>query len=395
MSAILIDSLQHLYVVGTASSVLVGLLLTAVILRSNAHNTDNTVPHIELAFILLALSLSVLSNALLHVVQAGAYPFSNRLPEPFQLLIGPAFYFYLCRLNCTSPPVRVKLYHLGPFFSVVIYCLLVLLAPAKLTSAYDSIFDTANWTAYLHLWVYYFLCRNELAKYRDRLKQSRSTIEKLSESWVNQTLFALLLGYTGMSVVYLLSHVSYSVPINKWLAVTFALVTYLIVYKTLRQPVVFYGNNYGETVGPSSVLLPTEKAGSKYQRSGLSHDVVAETYALVQQHMLSKKPFFEPELSLDSLAEQLSLSSHHLSQVINHGDSANFYDFINAYRIEEVKAQLSDPSTRSRSIISVAYDAGFNSKATFNRIFKSSTGLTPSQYRKLHSAKIEPARLNS
>lgn len=384
------DTLQHLYVVGTASSVIVGLLLAVVVFRSNAHNPDSSVPYIELAFILLALSLSVLSNGLLNLVHAGEYRLAGGLPEPFQLLIGPAFYLYLRRLNRTSPPVMVKFYHLVPFFLVAIFCLIVLLSLARPASAYDGISDIENWAAvvtYLHLWVYYFLCRNELEKYREGLKQSHSAIGRLSENWVKQALFALLLGYTGMSVVYLLSHVSYSVSVNKWLAIVLALVTYLIIYKTLRQPAMFSGFRDDAKIDPPLASQPSGRAGPKYQKSGLSHDLVAETYALVREHMRNQKPFFEPELSLDSLADQLSLSSHHLSQVINHGESGNFYDFINAYRVEEVKAQLSDPSTRSRSIISVAFDAGFNSKATFNRIFKTSTGLTPSQYRKLHSAK--------
>lgn len=373
---------------------LVGLLLASIVLRSSVHNADSSAPNVELAFILLALSLSVLSNGLLNVVYTRQSPFSIGLPEPFQLLIGPAFYFYLRRLNLASPPFRVKLYHLAPFLAVTVFCLIALLSLARPGAAYDGMSYTASWTAvftYLHLWLYYFRCRNELEKYRNELKQSRSAIGRQSESWVKQVLFALLLGYTCMGLVYLLSHllshISYSVPVNKWLAIALASVTYLIIYKTLRWPTVFYGHSGGEVMGGPAVSLPAEIPVPKYHRSGLSHDLVAETYALVQQHMLSKKPFFEPELSLNALAEQLSLSPHHLSQVINHGESANFYDFVNAYRVEEVKARLSDPSTRSRSIISIAYDAGFNSKATFNRIFKSSTGLTPSQYRQLHSAR--------
>ncbi|MCA6447833.1 MAG: AraC family transcriptional regulator, partial [Chitinophagaceae bacterium] len=58
----------------------------------------------------------------------------------------------------------------------------------------------------------------------------------------------------------------------------------------------------------------------------------------------------------------------------------NFNDFINRYRVEEVKKQLQNPKNASLTIMSLAYDAGFNSKATFNRAFKKHTGENPSKY---------------
>ena len=98
--------------------------------------------------------------------------------------------------------------------------------------------------------------------------------------------------------------------------------------------------------------------------------------------LVNEKPYNDPELNLPSLAKALDLSVHHLSQVINHDQNSNFYDFINRYRIDEVKQQLTDRYRAEQSILTLAFAAGFNSKATFNRIFKEQTKQTPSQYRK-------------
>ena len=64
----------------------------------------------------------------------------------------------------------------------------------------------------------------------------------------------------------------------------------------------------------------------------------------------------------------------------------NFYEFINQYRIDEVKRLMDDPANKHLKLISLAYDAGFNSKASFNRIFKQMTEMTPSQYYSLQEA---------
>jgi len=85
-------------------------------------------------------------------------------------------------------------------------------------------------------------------------------------------------------------------------------------------------------------------------------------------------------LSLQELADNLEVKRHQLSSIINQKHNKNFYEFINQYRIEEVKAMMTNPKNKHLKLISLAYDAGFNSKASFNRIFKQMTNMTPSQF---------------
>jgi AraC-like DNA-binding protein len=80
------------------------------------------------------------------------------------------------------------------------------------------------------------------------------------------------------------------------------------------------------------------------------------------------------------MADDLSISKHRLSQAINSGRKKNFYKFINEFRIEEVKDRLSDSAYAHYSILGIALECGFNSKTSFNRIFKEETGLTPTEF---------------
>ena len=97
--------------------------------------------------------------------------------------------------------------------------------------------------------------------------------------------------------------------------------------------------------------------------------------------MAETRPYLDSQLTLQDLAEELAISPHNLSEVINTQAGKNFYDFVNGYRVEEAKRRLRDPRHANLTILAVATDSGFNSKATFNAFFKRSTGQTPSQYR--------------
>jgi len=108
--------------------------------------------------------------------------------------------------------------------------------------------------------------------------------------------------------------------------------------------------------------------------------MVEEINGKLLLYIENEKPYLNSELSLQDLADKLDVKRHHLSNVINQNHNKNFYEFINQYRITEVKAMLTDPENKHLKLISLAYDAGFNSKATFNRIFKQTTNMTPSQF---------------
>jgi ligand-binding sensor domain-containing protein/AraC-like DNA-binding protein len=102
--------------------------------------------------------------------------------------------------------------------------------------------------------------------------------------------------------------------------------------------------------------------------------------------MQNKNIYLEPDLNLNKLADIIIVKPNYLSQVINQFHQQNFYEFINTYRIEEAKRLLRETTLK---VEAVAYDSGFNSLSTFNSVFKKTTQMTPSQYRRKHSDKKE------
>ena len=101
--------------------------------------------------------------------------------------------------------------------------------------------------------------------------------------------------------------------------------------------------------------------------------------------MERERPYRDPDLTLADLVDRLDTTPHKLSEVLNSELGQTFYDFVNSYRVEEVRRRLAEARSKSLTVLTVAMDAGFASKSTFNQVFKRLTGHTPSAYRKLGS----------
>jgi AraC-like DNA-binding protein len=127
--------------------------------------------------------------------------------------------------------------------------------------------------------------------------------------------------------------------------------------------------------------MESEQTSAKYERSGLTGAAAEQHLRALLASMESEHLYRNSTLTLTELAEHLSVSPHNLSEVINTRLGKNFYDLVNGYRLEEVKQDLTDPAKQHLKILSLAFDAGFNSKATFNTLFKERTGMTPSEFR--------------
>ncbi len=118
----------------------------------------------------------------------------------------------------------------------------------------------------------------------------------------------------------------------------------------------------------------------KYARSGLKKKDIAQYIKMLENHLEKDKPYRDRELTIFDLSDQLQIPRHFLSEVINEHLGKNFYTLVNEYRVEEVKKRMADPAYKHLTILAIAYDAGFNSKSSFNTIFKQKSGMTPSEY---------------
>jgi AraC-like DNA-binding protein len=133
-------------------------------------------------------------------------------------------------------------------------------------------------------------------------------------------------------------------------------------------------------------LCCVENTGFIYlikNRNGELPDEIRQKYKTkVTHHMAANKPYLNPNLSLNSFADEISISPKHLSQIINSSFHQNFYHYINSYRIEECIKKLRDKTQSNDNILDIAFESGFNSKNTFNSAFKKCTGMTPTEFKK-------------
>jgi len=132
----------------------------------------------------------------------------------------------------------------------------------------------------------------------------------------------------------------------------------------------------------SRTLLEKTESKEKYKRSKLPETDALHLLAALEECMESKRLFTNQELKLKDLAEQLNTSERNLSQIVNTYKNQNFSDYINSYRIEYALKLLADHSLQDKTILWILFEAGFNSKATFNTLFKKVVGSTPAEYRK-------------
>jgi AraC-like DNA-binding protein len=122
----------------------------------------------------------------------------------------------------------------------------------------------------------------------------------------------------------------------------------------------------------------------KYGDSSLDKNASRDLFQKVKILFTEQRIFLEPGISINTVAEKLSISSRIVSQVINENAQQNFYEFVNNYRIENAKALLIDLKNLNEKIATIAFEAGFGTVTSFNVTFKKKTGMTPSEYRKQH-----------
>lgn len=126
----------------------------------------------------------------------------------------------------------------------------------------------------------------------------------------------------------------------------------------------------------------TNENNETTSNNNLSNEFIKQIIEEMQFYMQSEKPYTDPDFSVYMLSNALNIPRRSLSLVLNTGLSKNFYQYVNEFRIEEVKVQLEHQDNKS-TIIDIAFQAGFKSKSSFNSLFKQYCHVTPSQYRKM------------
>ncbi|MEO1654681.1 MAG: helix-turn-helix domain-containing protein, partial [Bacteroidota bacterium] len=175
----------------------------------------------------------------------------------------------------------------------------------------------------------------------------------------------LLLCYLFISLIVQFVLHSYSAYIYYPFYLVLAIFTYWLALITYRQ------DDQAKTMGKTKV-----------QSRSLGLDLGQRHHlSLLLALMQDQKPYQDPQLDLKGLAGKMELAPKQLSRIINQGLDQNFNEFVNQYRVQEAKILLGDPQKQHLNILALGYEAGFNSKASFNRVFRQFTGASPQEYR--------------
>ena len=159
------------------------------------------------------------------------------------------------------------------------------------------------------------------------------------------------------------------------------LLVFYVGFMGFRQKSIYSSSDEKMQEVADKQMNETGSEVSKYVKSGLK-DTEAEKYYLLLLGLIEKEELYlDGKLSLKDVADRLNISNNYLSQIINQKTGKNFFRFINEYRVEKAKQLLADKAGKY-TILSIAYDCGFNSKSSFNTIFKEYTGKTPSGFLK-------------
>jgi AraC-like DNA-binding protein len=128
----------------------------------------------------------------------------------------------------------------------------------------------------------------------------------------------------------------------------------------------------------------------KQVKSRLDDGLSAQLKLRLEHLMRHDKLYLDSDLNLPNLAQSMEISVHDLSYLLNESIGMNFFQFINAHRIEEAKKLMLSDKHKHLNILGIAYSAGFSSKTTFNTAFKKQTGLSPSEFMKQGKSDVSP-----
>jgi len=135
---------------------------------------------------------------------------------------------------------------------------------------------------------------------------------------------------------------------------------------------------------PKALQLANEKVGlggfKKYDKSKLTRLEAEKNGRILNKIMEEKQPYLDSEFNLPQLSALSNISSHIVSETLNGLIGQSFNDYVNNYRVEEFKKLATKEEFKHYTILALAFEAGFKSKATFNATFKKLTGETPSQF---------------
>ena len=323
--------------------------------------------------LILCVTLIIAHNFYLGSQAAEIFESPFILAEPFIFLIGPLLFFHLRYIAYHQKLSWEDSSHIVPFL-LFFLTFIPGLSHGKQTVYYgflhnNSLAVTALlWILMASQMIFYWHRMSSVNKdYKKKLGDELSQIESYDTSWIRTFTILFLITFTVVAIV--LVFIVRNDNLDKFqipLPLFFSFTLFYLSFKAITQKVPVFQEEPIVKELSSNAPDPQKEAGLKKQLSDL---------------MEEKQPFLEPDLTLKDLANQMGIGRNQLSYLINNAFQSNFYLFVNIYRVEYLKKKMLDDKQKRFTILALAYDSGFNSKSSFNAIFKKITGLTPSEYR--------------
>ena len=330
---------------------------------------------------------------------------------PFQQLyfIGPAIFFYIqSLLNPSFKFGKKDWLHLLPGMLYLFYSIIIVVTDKLILKEYYFLADGSDrdfdawyqYSGFISMVWYFILSLRYYQLYKKLMKQVISYADVVLFKWVRNFLLAFLLMQLLQMAFYLFSSIFpflTSYVGNWWYFFSFAIIFYYIAItgysNSIETKVPFKLNllankpqlllqssfqfNFPGNTYPAPEIIEIEQVEMEKKEDKL---LMVEWKSKITALLQGEKVYHDPELSLTQLAKMLKTNPSVISKVINQGFQLNFNDYINRYRVEAVKEKLQAGEQKLQTLLSIAFDCGFNSKATFNRAFKKNTGFTPKDW---------------
>jgi len=326
------------------------------------------------------------------------YPHLLKISDVFLLSIFPLFFLQVKYLLSKHLQFNLKDFiHFLPLLLIVLMNLgfYIKSGEEKLTvlSSGSAYYFTLSAIQYYIVVVqgivYSILALRLLSGYQHKIMDFRSNIEKkiirVQRTGILIGLIVWIIGIIGYHSEFLLTDIGFDPDV--YIYILLVLIVFIISYSAIKSPEIFILDKELVPFEYRSGIHKPTKTDETYsstvieQESGKDEQVDSTNDKLID-FIEKEKPYLNPELSLQELSDLIGEKKYFLSMVINQKYNKNFFEFINEYRINEVKERMKDPKYKNLKIISLAYDSGFNSKTSFNRVFKQVNNMTPSQYMK-------------
>ena len=335
-------------------------------------------------FIIVAIHLSILYLQTINFKLGYPWPWVIGIDLSFLILHSTWMFLYILSFVRPGQKKLLNLWHLIPFVGInIILSITSYTKPgAWKTESYRQAMDGTGYIDKgLELSVLLIICLALgylaasfwlLYRHQKNVKNIYSTTKGKDLKWLRILLISLSVVILANTIIEWLRNYFDLIPSNIGISVGYIFILLGLLYvgfNGIRQTTVF---SFDESIQISKKIssepLPHED----------NHEDYLELLGFIEKH----KPYLDFELDLLSLSTQTGMKPRYLSQLINKESGQNFCDFINQFRIEEFKKRVRDPDSKSYTLLSIAYECGFNSKATFNRVFKNHTGITPSTFYK-------------